>query len=104
MKKNADITFRDNTFFIVGDLDFSNVMSVYEKSLLSLDQVPELEFDFSQLASSDSSGLALLIEWVKFAKKHHKPIRFTSLSDDIKSIGRAAGLDQLLFAKQTESY
>lgn len=96
MQKNADITFQNNQFFISGDLNFSNVMSVYEKSLPQLNQSPECHFNFSQLTSSDSSGIALIIEWVKLAKRHHKPIKFVQLSQDLMSLAKAARLDTLI--------
>jgi len=99
MKKMADITFKDNQFFISGDLDFSNVMSLYNKSLLTAQRCSALQFDFSQLKSSDSSGLALIIEWIKLAKKSNKPISFSHLSADIMSIAKAAGIDGMFNGK-----
>ena len=93
MKKIADITSRNNQFFISGDLNFSNVMSVYNKSLQASQQASELVFDFSELKSSDSAGLALIIEWIKLSKKINKPVRFIHLSQDIMLIAKAAGID-----------
>ena len=46
----------------------------------------ELEFDFSRLKSSNSAGLALMIEWIKLAKRSNKKIRFLSISEDLKAI------------------
>lgn len=99
MQKNADITFKENTFVLTGDLDFANVMSVYRSSLPAMIKNKELHFDFSQLKSSDSSGLALIIEWIKFATANHKSIRFSHLSKDLMSIAKAAGLDKLIIAE-----
>ena len=96
MQKYADIIFNDNIFFIQGDLDFFNVMSVYEKSLPRVMASPLLQFDFSQLKSSDSSGLALIIEWIKLARQHNKKIHFLHLSKELMSIANAAGLDKLI--------
>lgn len=98
LQKYAGITFQENKFLVTGDLDFSNVMSVYAKSLPQLNDCPELEFDFSQLKSSDSSGLALIIEWLKFAKRYNKSIRFMHLSPDLMLIAKAAGIDQLILS------
>ena len=89
----ADITLQDNQFLISGDLNFSNVMSVYRKSVQQSQQCPELTFDFSQLKSSDSAGLALIIEWIKLSRQLNKPVHFTHLSKDIMSIAKAAGID-----------
>ena len=80
----------------MGELDFSNVMAVYRKSLLQLANCPEFNFDFSQLKSSDSSGLALVIEWIKLAKQKNKRVRIRHLSQDLLSIARVAGLDKII--------
>lgn len=96
MQKAADIIFQENIFFVAGHLNFSNVMSIYQKSLLELNKCSSFEFDFSQLKSSNSAGLALIIEWVKLAKQVNKPIRFFSLSQDLMSIAKVTGLSQLI--------
>lgn len=93
MSKIADITLRDKTFFISGELNFANVMSVYEKSLPLIQQCPELNFDLAQLRSSDSSGLALFAEWIKLSKQQKKSIRFEHFSDSMLSVAKAAGMD-----------
>lgn len=93
--KIADITLRDKTFFISGDLNFTNVMSVYEKSLPLISQSPELIFDFTQLKSSDSSGLALFAEWVKLSKFQNKSIQFMHLSAELLSVAKAAGIESM---------
>jgi phospholipid transport system transporter-binding protein len=96
MQKIADITFQDNRFLLSGELDFFNVMSVYQKSLQPLNKSQEWIFDFSQLKSSDSAGLALIIEWIKLAKEASKPVQFKYLSEDILSLAKAAGVDVML--------
>ncbi len=99
--KNADIIFQDHQFLVTGDLHFSNVMSLYEKSLPQLRLCSELSFDFSQLTSSDSAGLALIIEWIKFSKKNRKTIQFIHLSNAIVSIAKAAGINNLINGAST---
>lgn len=94
--KQADIIFQENKFLISGELNFANVMAVYKKSLPQINKSTALEFDFSALKSSDSAGLALIIEWIKFAKANNKSIRFAHLSRDLLSIARAAGLGSLI--------
>jgi phospholipid transport system transporter-binding protein len=96
MVKLAEIQLRNTTLFISGDLDFTNVMSVYEKSLALTFQCPELIFDFSSLKSTNSAGLTLLIEWIKLSKKQNKSIRFMHLPQEIMSIAKAADIDEML--------
>lgn len=96
MQKQADIIFQNNKFLVSGELDCANVMSVYKKSLPQLENCRALEFDFSQLKSSNSAGLALIIEWIKFARQRNKSIQFNHLSTDLMSIAKAAGIDRLI--------
>jgi len=96
MLKNADITFDHQTCQVSGELDFSNVMSLYWKSLPQLEAREKLVFDFSQVKTSDSAGLALIIEWIKFATAQNKSIQFNHISSDLMSIAKAAGLDHLI--------
>jgi phospholipid transport system transporter-binding protein len=95
----ADITLQGNQFHVSGDLNFANVMSIYQKSLSQVNQCSELIFDFSQLTSSNSAGLALIIEWIKLSKQISKPIHFNHLPDDIMSIAKAAGVDGMFNEK-----
>ena len=67
--KQAAIIFKQGKIFISGNLDFFNVNLIYEKSVNELQRSPQLVFDFSEVRSSNSAGLALIIEWFKYAKK-----------------------------------
>lgn len=96
MQKFADIAFKDNKFHLTGDLDFSNVMTIYNKSLKQMRDQSTLTFDFAALKSSNSAGFALLIEWIKFAKKNNLPIYFENLTQDILAIAKTTGIDKLI--------
>lgn len=96
MQKLADIELKDNVFLLSGDLHFSNAMAVYQKSLPLLNKSQDLHFDFSQLKSSDSSGLALVVDWLKYANKEKKPVKFMHLSEDLLSIAKAAGISGMI--------
>lgn len=96
MTKQADITFQNNIFSLSGELDFSNVMSVYQKSMPYLNACNEFIVDFSKLKDSNSSGLALIIEWIKFSKQCNKLIHFKSISSELMSIARVAGLEHII--------
>ncbi len=96
MLKQADIIFRDEHYFILGDLHFSNVMSLYEKSIIQFGKMTTLNINFSEVKSCDSAGLALIIEWLKFAKSHKRSIQLHHLSRDLISLAKAAGVNEIL--------
>lgn len=90
--KQADITIENNTLQVSGELDYFNVMSVYNKSLslLPTDQAPII--DFSRLVDANSAGVALMIAW----KKQWQNVEFRHVSPELKSIANVSGLDKLL--------
>lgn len=94
--KFADILFQADGWHLIGDLDFSNVMSIYLKSLPQMNHHKVITIDFTELKSSNSAGLVLLFEWLRYAKQHKKSIEFKNLSHDILSIAQVARVDHLL--------
>jgi phospholipid transport system transporter-binding protein len=96
MNQVADIIYSQNQFILSGHLCMANVMAIYKKSLSSIPGCNELIFDFSQLASSDSSGIALIVEWMRLANKLNKKITFHYLSNDLMALARASSLDKIL--------
>lgn len=94
--KFVDISFQADAWYLEGELDFSNVMSVYLKSLPQLKHSKKISIDFSKLKTSNSAGLVLLLEWLKYAKQHKKNIELKNISPDILSIAQLARVDHLL--------
>lgn len=96
MHKKADLKSYGTHLAVIGEMDFSNITALYKKGVLELDQRSEIIFDFSQVTSTNSAGLALLVEWVKFAHQRKKSIQFKNLSLDLIAIAKIAGVDRLL--------
>ncbi len=93
---HADVTFTQNEFVLSGSLDFSNVMSVYQKALPQFNSAQTLVFNFAGLKTSNSAGLALMIEWLKRANTTQKRIEFRNVSVELLSIAKAAGLESVI--------
>ena len=96
MLKKSDLLFQDNKFWVTGDLDFFNVMPIFEKSVSFSTQCSELIFDFSRVSSSNSAGLALIMEWIRLSKQQNKPIQLLHVSPEMRSLAKAAGLEALV--------
>lgn len=94
--KRANISFNNDKYIVSGELDFFNIVSVYQKSLMELRKSSCWKFDFVNLKSSNSAGLALIIEWIKLAKKNNIEIKFINLSEEFLSIAEISGIDQLI--------
>lgn len=96
--KNANIiTTSDKLWKITGALSFNTVKNLLNRSKkLFLAKTKEIEIDLSAITSSDSSGLTLLIEWQRLAKKHQKTIRFKNLPKQLINMAHLAKLDGIL--------
>lgn len=97
--KIAEVRIENNVLYISGDLDFSNVMSLYQQSLSAFaSQHQILVFDFSGLRSTNSVVMAMIIDWMRHAKRVNKSIQLKYLSADVMSLAKASGLDKVIAA------
>ncbi len=93
----TEIRIDNDVIHIRGNLDFTNAMSIYNNSLKAF-STPQSKviIDFSELESTNSVALALIINWIRLARKKNTSIQFKNLSDDIMSLAKASGLDKLI--------
>ena len=92
----ATIFAEKNRLMVSGDLNFSTVPLLWQQSLPLMTAAHDLNFDFTKITSSNSAGLALLIEWFKYAKTVGKKIAFSNIPTQLNSIIHAAGIESLL--------
>ncbi|HTW37978.1 MAG TPA: STAS domain-containing protein [Steroidobacteraceae bacterium] len=57
-----------------------------------------IEVDLGRVASSDSAGLAVLIEWLAWARRGGRQIRFSHVPEALCAIARICELEELLRA------
>ncbi|HSW92828.1 MAG TPA: STAS domain-containing protein [Gammaproteobacteria bacterium] len=81
---------------ISGDLDFETVPFLWEQSLSFFSTSDDVHIDLGHITFSNSAGVALLIEWMKYAKALRKNIYFHHISSQQNSIIEAVGIDALV--------
>ena len=86
----------DGCFILEGVLDFQTVPEVWQQGLKLFNDAPSLALDLQQVTRSDSAGLALLIEWMRFARSHNKAISYINMPLQMLAIARASSLDNIL--------
>ncbi|MGD9107789.1 MAG: STAS domain-containing protein [Gammaproteobacteria bacterium] len=94
----------ENAWNVEGELTFNTTKLLLNKSkkmLLSHSSTAEsskstLEIDLSQVTCSDSSGLALLVEWQRLAAQHKKTIIFKNLPSQLFNMAKLSKLDNIL--------
>lgn len=85
-------------YILKGQLNFKSVPVLWSKNrtILFADEISTLDVDLSQLERSDSSGLALLVEWYREAELQNKKITFFNLPSQMYDIARISGLNEIL--------
>ncbi len=85
-------------YILIGQLNFKTVPELWKENKNSLfnDDTDTIEIDLSQSERSDSSGLALLVEWYREAEQEGKKITFLNLPAQMYEIARISGLNEIL--------
>jgi phospholipid transport system transporter-binding protein len=95
--KDCHITPQGNGLFLLGgELNFDNVPGLWEESLALFSIPPTLVLDLRGVTHSNSAGLALLIEWLRFARERHKMLKIRNVPAQMRALITASGLDEVL--------
>jgi phospholipid transport system transporter-binding protein len=81
---------------VSGTLGFNEVETVLNDSHVFFDGQADLVFDLDQVDKTDSAGLALLLDWMKMAKKSGQSIGFKKIPKQMLDIAHVSGLDDIL--------
>lgn len=101
LKKEAD-----RKYSVTGDLNFSSVPDLWRDSSEQFRKVTTagssreqdstgnntIVIDLSGVSRSDSSGLALLIEWMRLSKKTGLDIQFQNIPQQMQNIAKVCGV------------
>ena len=81
-----------------GTVTFDNVMSLDSKGLESIKttQASLITLDLSELTHSDSSVLALLINWLRYANTYKKQLNYVSIPPFLEHVMSIYGIDEVL--------
>ncbi len=96
MQNNSKIELKDNLFLVVGELDFTTIRELWRASLPLLAHEKNLNFDFIHVGASNSAGLALMLEWMKYAKRENKKIHFANIPAQLQAIIEVSGIEKML--------
>lgn len=86
----------EGRFLVKGVLDAATVGAVLKRSALLFADARQLQIDLSGVTESDSSGLALLIEWLRQARQKRQQIVFQNMPQQIAALARISEVDELL--------
>jgi phospholipid transport system transporter-binding protein len=84
------------SFIVTGEMTLESAKIALIESKGVFDAVNDIEIDLQHVTQADSAGLALLVDWMRAAKKAKKSIAFKHLPEQMNAIAKASGLDELL--------
>ncbi|MDN5848857.1 MAG: STAS domain-containing protein [Nitrococcus sp.] len=88
---------------LLGALTFETVPGLSKELAPVLRQHPRLRIDLSALERVDSAGLALLTEWTRLTRALGHCLEFINIPEQLLTIARVSGLDQMLPFRQAQS-
>jgi phospholipid transport system transporter-binding protein len=90
-------------FIVDGDLTFSTIDKQTVKNVAFLTASKHITIDLGRVVCTDSAGLALMIEWIKYTRHHRTQIAFKNIPEQLLNLAKLSGFDKTShFATQTE--
>ena len=79
-----------------GTLGFTTVTALLPAGAAAIEQGRAAVIDLSGVTDSDSSGLALLIEWLSVARSAGRSLRYENIPAQLHQLARLSDIDALL--------
>jgi phospholipid transport system transporter-binding protein len=83
---------------VTGVLHFTTVTALLRTGSEAIANGSAAVIDLSGVKDSDSSGLALLIEWLSIARAEHKNLRYENIPAQLHQLARLSDVEELLTA------
>lgn len=98
MAAKINVSIDDSVLSLSGVLDHHSVLDAIQQGQLWLRTSTEQDcyLDLGLVTYSNSAGIALLLSWLRTARKYKKKLRFISLPENISALAQVSGLDELL--------
>ena len=84
---------------VTGSLGFSSVGALLAEGDAAIRGGRASVIDLAGVTDSDSSALALLIEWLSVAKEAHHPLRYENMPSQLRQLARLSDVEELLMPR-----
>jgi phospholipid transport system transporter-binding protein len=91
-------TAREGGVAVEGPLTFATARSARDlaRPILAAGGSAPLEIDCARVTASDSAGLAVLLDWLRTAKRAGRPLRYSHLPEGLVALARISEVEELL--------
>ena len=84
------------SFEISGDMSFDTAEQILRASQKAFGKYENVRVDMSAVEKADSAGLALLLEWMSWARQGIAEIDFVAIPESLLAIAHAAELKDIV--------
>jgi phospholipid transport system transporter-binding protein len=100
LKKCCDVnttfeTLEGERSRVVGSLEFATVAKLLPLGTAAIESGHAAVIDLAGVTDSDSSGLALLIEWLSVAKESRRSLRYENISAQLHQLADLSEVEGL---------
>jgi phospholipid transport system transporter-binding protein len=81
---------------VCGEINAQTAVELLNQSKPRIAGDGRLTIDLAQVTRSDSTGVALLLEWMRMAARANREIHFANLPVQMRAIAEVCGVDHLL--------
>jgi len=89
-------------FRVSGVLDAGTTPALLSESRERFAAEKTIDVDFAPVTESDSAGLALLIEWMRIARRQGQKLRFSNVPPQVAALARISEVEDLLATAERE--
>jgi phospholipid transport system transporter-binding protein len=93
---DAHFAVIDNKIQLTGALNFDTVPALKQAFLKHIHQAPEWRFDLEGVSFSDSSGIALLLDYLSLANINKKAVTFINMPKQMRALASATAVTEIL--------
>lgn len=86
----------EGRYQVSGRLGFETVPEIWKKSLAVLDDGAASVIDLGAVTQVDSAALALVIEWLRWARSHGKQLGLVNMPEALRALARISEVESLL--------
>lgn len=92
-----EVVTDNNKVYLKGDISFETVIDALKINIFPRDSATKTIYvDFSGIEYADSSGLALMVNWLRQAKKRNVDVQFTHIPKKLIALAGMSNLEQVL--------
>lgn len=96
LKDQLTFDCSNNHVYLKGELTFATCANFLKQSANLFIGREQLVFDLAAVTHSDSAGLALLIEWIREARRANVILHFKNMPRQLIAMAKISGLTSLL--------